>query len=537
MTSSVLPPVVGINFVADSLSGIPPDNYAAVSKGYKAVAVMNSNITVHDATTGAILNRKALGGFSSITLLNNNNYFRYDPKVVYDPEADRFICVMLAGEDQFNYIIMAFSKTNDPAGAWNFYKFYGDYAGDTTWFDYPAISITHNELFLTGNKIKYDSTWQAGFTRSLIYQVRKQDGYDGDSLLTYQIWDSVQYNNKFLRCLYPLNPGESVLGPSQYFLSNRNFDLANDTVFLVKIPDTIGSVDSILTVTPVVSSTTSYGTPPDGRQPDTTIPLATNDGRILGGFMEGDEIQFVSTSVNPANGSSGIYHGVISSVSTAPSLSAQLFSIDSLDFGYPNISFAGFDGGPNHSIISFDYSGPATYPGFGAILFDGSNYSDTVVIRHGDTTINEQGAGEQRWGDYSGSQPDWTTPGSVWVVGIYGKKYHSSNIYGDYMAQLISPYHTGVPVISPAVATTAKLFPNPSFEYINFEFNVIKDQVFSFYIYDINGKLVDKVTDNYCREGQNILKFNIAPLAPGTYFLRATGSLGEGVPSKMFERQ
>jgi hypothetical protein len=535
-TTSVQSPILGINFIADSMSGIPPDNCSAISKGNKAVCVMNQNIAVHDATTGAMLYRKSLQFFSGSTGLNGINDFRYDPKVVYDPEADRFISIILNGTNQYNYVILGFSQTNDPAGAWSFYKFKGDYNNDTTWFDYPSISITQNEIFFTGNKIQYDGSWQAGFRQTLIYQVHKQDGYSGALSLSYQIWDSIYYNNKPLRCLYPLNPGNSLSGPAQYFLSNRNFDPLNDTVFLVQVPDTIGSTDTLLTITPLVSSL-SYGVPPDARQPDTNYTLATNDGRVLGGFIQGNEIQFVSTSVNPVNGVSAVYHGVISNYNTAPALTGRLFSIDTLDFGYPNISFAGNYTGSNEAIISFEYSGPHKFPGLGAILFDGSNFSDMLQVKNGTVSIIKISGKEQRWGDYSGSQPDWNTSGIVWVEGIYGRKDPSSDAsYGSHMAQLISPDRVHAPEIIKQTATS-KVYPNPAMEYVTFDFSVEHDQVFSFMVCDMNGRTVDKILDRFCHSGKNVIRFNIASLPPGAYLLKAFGASGENIAVHTFVRR
>lgn len=532
-TTTVAQPSITISYIADTNSGIPPDNYSAVSKGNKAVTVMNPTITVHDATTGAFLLRKSLKQFSAAVGLNNVfNDYRYDPKVMYDPDADKFICVMLNGTVAYNYIVIGFSQTNDPTGTWNFYKFYGDYSGDTTWFDYPSISMTTNEFFLTGNKIMFDSSWQAGFRQTLIYQFRKADGYAGVPV-TYRIWDSIGYNNKPLRCLHPLKPADVITAPTQYFLSDRNFDITNDTVFLVKVPDTIGASDSLLTVTPIVSSM-HYGVPPDARQPDTSKTLATNDGRILGGFVAGNEIQFVSESSNPANGTSSIYHGVISNFNTSPSLTGRMFSIDTLDLGYPNISFTGNVSGNNQSIISFEYSGPRTYPGYGAILFDGSSYSDMLNIKSGDGNISMLTQKEQRWGDYSGSQPDWNAIGAVWVLGIYGRTNHQ---YGNYMARLASPYHVGVPVTPPSPAFESKLYPNPSFEYTSFDFTVDKEQVFRFVITDMQGRIVDELTDQYCREGRNLIRFNTAPLAPGNYVLKAIGNSGERIAVHTFTRR
>jgi len=535
-TTAVPKPTITNEFIADSLSGIPPDNYCAVSNGNKGVSVMNSYIAVHDATTGAYIARKSLYTYSLAVGLSNTGMsttnYRFDPKVVYDPGADKFISVMLNSTNQYNWIVVGFSKTNDPAGEWNFYKFYGDFTHDSTWFDYPAISITKDEFFLTGNKIKYDQSWQAGFKETLIYQIKKADGYAGDTSLSYQIWDNIKYNGKNLRCLHPLNPGDGLGGPEQYFLSNRNFDMSNDSIFLVKVPGLIGSTGSV-TVTPIISNL-PYGVPPNALQPDTTKTLATNDGRVLGGFIKGNEIQFVSTSANAANGSSSIYHGIIRNINSSPTVEGRLISIDTLDFGYPNVSYTGTIGGMNQSIVTFEYSGRKTFPGYGAVFFDGSEYSGMLNIKSGAKSISMLSGKEQRWGDYSGSQPDWDAPGAVWVLGIFGK---SDSRYGNYMARLASPYYVSAASELSTAKVPAKVYPVPSLEFVNFEFTVEKAQSFSFMIYDMSGRVVDKVLNTYCKKGRNMIQFNIATLAQGNYFLKATGSEGEEIPVHKLTRQ
>ncbi len=523
-------PLIGLNFISDTLSGVPPDNYMAINDSFKAVSVMNQTIAVHNANTGAYMYRIGLSTFSrSVGLTNYMTDYRYDPKVMYDPEADRFICVMLSGTNQYNNIVMGFSQSNDPTGTWNFYKFYGDYTGDTTWFDYPAISMTHNEFFLTGNKIKYSTSWQAGFTRSIIYQVRKQDGYSGNATLTYQIWDSVAFNGAKIRCLHPVKPSDHLENPSQYFLSVTDFAVSNDTVYMIKVPDTIGSASNTLTVTPILSSL-PYGVPPDGRQPDTAHTLATNDNRVLGAYMRGDEIQFVCTSVAPASGSSAIYHGIISTITGTPSCTGHIITVDTLDFGYPNISFADNRLGLNQSMITFNYSGPHTYPSFGGVFFDGTNYSNLVTIKSGDSSISVLTGKEQRWGDYSGSQPQWGAPGIVWVEGIYGR---TNKQYGNYMAQLISPYFDAVTPLTKQ-PSLSHLYPNPAWKYVSFEFSVPQTESVEFIITDEMGRTVDKLPAQFCNEGKNMLQFNVAPLAPGVYFLKGVGSAGDVIAPKTF---
>ncbi|HRO43523.1 MAG TPA: hypothetical protein PL009_11865 [Flavipsychrobacter sp.] len=531
-TTAALPPVVAMGYVADTNVGIPPDNDVAVSKGNKSVSVVNSYIATHDATTGQMTNRKSLKPFSAIVGLNSIQHdYRYDPKVIYDPQADKFICVMLnANTSDRNWIVVGFSKTNDPSGAWNFYKFFGNFDNDTTWFDYPAVAITSNEFFLTGNKIMDNTSWQAGFKKTVIYQINKQDGYNGASTLDYQIWDNIAYNGKNIRNLYPVKGGGNIYGPEQYFLSNRNFDPQNDTVFLVKLPDTIGSFNNTLTITPLVSNIT-YGVPPDGRQKDTFV-LATNDARILGAYREGSEIQFVSTSVHPASGSAAVYHGKISNFASTPSLQASLFGIDTLDFGYPNLSFAGNYNGQNHSIISFNYTGAQTNAGVGAIYYDGTHHSDMVKVKQGDSSIAvaQNPVKQQRWGDYMGSQPDWNTTGIVWIEGIYGKM---DKEYGNWIAKLVSPFYLSVPTTGKPTAPS-KVYPNPAYEFIRLEFQMAQNTVVDFSIFDVGGRKVDHILSHYCKQGTNLIQMNIGSLSPATYFVKGIDQNGNEVMAKQF---
>ena len=111
---------------------------------------MNSNIAVHDALTGQITYRKTLKQITGGMGLGGMENHRYDPKIIYDPNEDRFILVMLNSTDDLNWIVIGFSTSNDPGGSWNMYKLYGNYGNDSTWFDYPSVAITNNEFFPDG---------------------------------------------------------------------------------------------------------------------------------------------------------------------------------------------------------------------------------------------------------------------------------------------------------------------------------------------------------------------------------------------------
>lgn len=202
-----------------------------------------------------------------------------------------------------------------------------------------------------------------------------------------------------------------------------------------------------------------------------------------------------------------------------------MISNDTLDFGYPNLSFTETGSGNSHCIISYEFSGANMYPGYGAVYYDGSAHSDMLVMKSGFKSISMLAGKEQRWGDYSGSQQDWNEPGAVWVEGIFGR---SDSRYGNFMAKLTTPSWVKTPEVVKA-NPRGRVFPNPAWEIVSYEFTIEKAQSFSFALYDMAGRLVDKVLDTYCKKGHNLVRLNVATLPAGTYLLRATGAEGEVV--------
>ena len=113
---------------------------------------------------------------------------------------------------------------------------------------------------------------------------------------------------------------------------------------------------------------------------------------------------------------------------------------------------------------------------------------------------------QQRWGDYTGSQPDWNATGKVWVLGIYGR---DDKEYGSYMAKLGSPFFVGVPGHN-EVPAPSTVYPDPAWQSIKFQFALPKASVLSFVIYDARGSMVDRLLQKKCEAGRNRVEFNIA---------------------------
>src|SRR6185436_1112728 len=171
------------------------------------------------------------------------------PKAIYDPVADRFILVFLNGSTTTtSRIVICFSASNNPTGTWYFYTLNGNPNNDTTWSDYPAVSLTDSELFITVNSIIPNQPWQTGFAQTLAWQIDKQAGYNGDSTMTSELWTNIKYNGTMIRYLCPVNGGSKPYGPHMYFLSNRNFGIQNDSIWLIEITGSKNDTNTKVTV-------------------------------------------------------------------------------------------------------------------------------------------------------------------------------------------------------------------------------------------------------------------------------------------------
>lgn len=512
-------PVINTGFDGNQFNNsVPLDNYIAVSDSNKIVSVSNLQFRVY-STDGTNLLNKTLAQFCQPAGLGGINNGKFDPKVMYDPLEDRFIAVVLNGfNSTYSKIIVAFSQTNDPTGVWNFYVLPGNPFNDTTWFDYPALNITKNELFITGNQIRENVSWQLGFKQTVIWQIRKKEGYAGLPLVT-NLWDGIAYNGRKIRNLHPVKGGSSIQGPGQYFLSNRNFDIQNDTIFILHINDTIDAPGLALTID-MTHTDKAYGVPPHGRLKGINRYAATNDGRILAAFYENGKIQFASNCIDTGNGRSGIFFGIISGVDNQNySISSTIISVDTLDFGYPNLSWVGEGTLGSQSILSFEHTGENRFPGISTLFFADGEFSDIITVKEGVGNLIVLSDTIERWGDYFGSQPVYNRNGKIWIAGTYG---NASNRHQTWIAQLDNPYgaETSVPCVTPKLSMN--IFPNPSFEMVYIIVDLPASGNVRVDLLDLKGKLIDQIFYGKSNIGKNQFSFNAASLATGTYFVRFT---------------
>lgn len=501
-------------------SGVPNDNDVAISNSGKLISVINSSIYIYDTEDeDSLLKTFSLAAFSdTLGLLGSD----YDPRVYYDPRNDKFILVFLNGyTPETSYIIVAFSETNDPLGFWNLYALPGNPKDNNLWTDYPMLALTKNEVFITGNLIIPDEPWQTGFSETLIWQMKLKEGYEGDDIEAV-FWDSIYYADAPVRNLCPVKGGSTTYGPDMYFLSNRNFSESNDSIFIIHIT---GELDDALTTveTTVSLSNINYAVPPFARQYN-NHEFDTNDGRILEAFQENGNIQFVSNSLVPSTGFCGIYHGVISELDADKTITAQIIGDDTLDLGYPDISYTGNYDDDMQSIIICDHSAPEVSAGMSAFFYNYDMYSERLNIITGSSYVNVIAGPYERWGDYTGSQRKYNETGVVWVNGNYGISisagpitYHNN---ATWISKLQSNDSLPLNIQDTPTSINQLIYPNPFDQIFTTEFELETGGEIHFLLYDVKGLLVKDLLIAKASAGKNHFQCSTEPLAAGTYFLK-----------------
>lgn len=420
-------------------AGIPSDNTCAISNAGVVLIGVNSHIFAIDINNDSIL-------FPSHSIPLNEVYSSqpsaasfYDPKVIYDPVNDRFILTFLRGNTPVSSrVIMCFSSTNNPADPWYVYELPGNPLDNNRWTDFPCLSITEDKVYYTANLIIPNVSWQVGFDGSVIWEMDKAAAYAGEDDIQTTLYHDIKFDNRFVRNLHPVN-GADGTADRLVLLSNRNFDIVNDTIFYVQLLNGEVDVQALTTDLP-------YGVPPNARQSDTdtsdpTMGLQTNDARPLAGILFDDELHFVANTINPETGFSAIYHGRIT-WSDGYEVTGNIIGDEVRDFAYPNIAWSGNENCDREVIINFLYSAPTIFPGSAAVYVDNDgSYSDVKVIKQGLNIVDRLPGGYERWGDYTGLQRRFNREGATYSFTYHALANKTNTGFG---VEILSPDSTAM---------------------------------------------------------------------------------------------
>jgi len=506
---SVLPePEIIFDFKANSIAAsTPPDNSFGVSADGTNISAVNSELDFRDGDGNRIFKR-SLNAFSNGIASAAG---KFDPRVIYDPEQDRFVMVWLAGTTpELSTILMAFSSSSDISEPWFVTSIEGS-PEVGKWTDYPMISLSDKELFLTINLIEEGEGWMEGFRGTLIYQIDKIQAYAGIDPNT-KMWSDIKYDSQFIRNLHPVKSADGFLEAETYFLSNRNFAVENDTIFILKI-NSDQSDSAVALEAEFRTTNTNYGAPPNALQSEGV--LQTNDARILDAHRQGEVIEFVGNTVDPATGKAAIYHGKFNNISSdTREVTGNIITHPIWDLGYPGIAWTGIFEGDDESIIVAQYSSETDFAGITALYTADDDYSEWTVLREGKDYIDILNDDVERWGDYTGCQRKYDSPGIVWTGSSFATSFGG---YETRISVLNSPLQASVKEAENKEINLA-VFPNPVSERITVSLEVTDKEYLDLCLYDSQGRLVHRFFNSPPKTtGQLDFSFDIAPLESGLY--------------------
>ncbi|MFT5828282.1 MAG: hypothetical protein ACI9AB_001238, partial [Urechidicola sp.] len=225
-----------------------------------------------------------------------------------------------------------------------------------------------------------------------------------------------------------------------------------------------------------------------------------------------------------------IYHGKINTLNSSWSVDLEIFEDNDLEYGYPNLSFSGQTPYDEQLIISFNHSSIDSFPGVSAIYYRlNDGYSERLHLISGTSRVDVLNGSFERWGDYSGSQKKYNEPGTVWLNGFMGSRNslaRNPNQHKTFIAKLISPDSLATRLNDVALQTTS-LFPNPVANQFFFEFDLKTESYLKFELFDMQGKLIDKLLEEHLKEGRYEFLFTLNPLSKGVYSLRVSNKMNE----------
>lgn len=388
---------VGIN----STGWDPPDPSVAAGPNH-VVEVVNSSIAVFDKNSGAKLLQTTAGFWFASTSPPPASGFIFDPKVVFDPVAQRFIILYLCTDDvsQASFLVSV-SQTANAMGSWYNYNFDATVNGDepaNTWPDYPGLGLDYDEaVYLTSNMW----TFPGDYLYAKVRVLPKAQLYSGAAVAFTDFWD-LRYNN--FSVAFTVKPAVTLSdADGEFLLSNIWYGSSYTTYW--KITDPLGTPS--LELRPQVN-VANYPSPPNARQ------LGGNNVGLLGSMTQ--DVFYRNGKVYTAfdqafDWGSGTVAAIrlfgIDTVTSTASIDF-VFGADKKDYYFPNIYVDPSD----RIFLGYNRSAADEYIGVWCAE-EVAPGAGSRVIKAGE---GPRGGGSPvRWGDYSGIAGDPDDANNVWI--------------------------------------------------------------------------------------------------------------------------
>lgn len=423
---------------------IPPDPMGAAGPNH-VVSVTNASIE-YFTKTGTKQFTKGLGFhggsaansfFAALSPLKNS----FDPKVIYDPHAGRFVVVALERTDTFSgdpsntsRLLVAVSDDSDPNGVWRVHAINGkiNIGGSDTWADFPGLAVDEDAIYITANMFTF------GAVRSNLGQrlwiVNKSPFYTGGaaSVTVHDPYTTLGVGG-FSSAMPAMVYGSGGLGATTgtFLVGGGWTSGANELLSVIRIDNPLGAVTfnhQFITLGDIHTNAAAFNEAPQLGSAQTLDP---GDIRVLNAVWRNNRLYAVNTVVPPSGADAGTPTAHWYNINT--SSLASLALADQGNIGGEDIAANTWTFYPSIAVdslgnlgVGFAASAATIYPGAyytqrKATDPAGTMQSSGTLAAGTDYYVRRLGGVDNRWGDYTGIAVDPANDRAFWLYNEYAK--------------------------------------------------------------------------------------------------------------------
>jgi hypothetical protein len=423
---------------------VPPDPELAVGPNH-VIAVVNVAFEIYDKSGNSLQGPTTFASFMSS---NANCTGVFDPNVLYDEAADRFI---LGIDADGSYYCAAVSKSGDPLGSWNIYAF----STGSDFFDYPHAGVGQDAIYMGANMFRCRGPFNCSFAEGRIWAFDKAAMYAGQpatavsrGLPTSEDTPQPLNLHGFIQGTWPKS------GP-HYFFTDYNFNGATYSVWSWNEPFGANQLNVVGTVDLQEHTGVTAGMPVNVPQMDGQT-IQANDFRPQDfEYRNGYAWSVQTIACNPGGGTVDCIRWAKIDPSNATIVYAGVYTSDGEYRFFGDLAVDHCD----NMAVGYTKSSTSMYP---AIWYTGRTSTDApgtlqseAELKAGEIVYTSfETSAPRRWGDYTGMTiaPDGAT---FWYLGEYSKNTGTTNgRWGTYIGSFDFACDPGNPDPTPTPSPT-----------------------------------------------------------------------------------
>ena len=423
--------IAGITFDEDATNSgyyhIPPDPIGAAGPNH-VVSVVNTSIEWHTKGGTQQHSQSLANFFTSLSPATGT----FDPKVIYDQYAGRFVVVTLekTAAPETSVIYVAVSDDSDPNGTWYFHAIDAltDFTGTSAWADYPGLAVDDQAIYITNNLFSFAGVYQDTYLW-IIHKGLSGGFYDnGAATVTVHDPNPGDASDVTMQPAHMFGTPPGALGTILVRYSGLS-DGTNEYIYFIRVEDPTGTPTFSQQFVNVGDIDNTGAAMPGAPQSGTAETVNTNDRRALNAVWRNNKLYLTATVVPGSGTDTGqaTAHWFKFDTSTLTAFTL----VDQGNVGGEDIAAGAYTFFPSVAVnkrgdmaIGFAASASTIYPGAYYVYRKSSDAAGTVraagTIAAGlDYYVRKFGGSRNRWGDYTGTSVDPADDLSFWVFNEY----------------------------------------------------------------------------------------------------------------------